>query len=83
MPLEMERSYQALDRCRLFMSIGTSGNVYPAAGFVAHVTGGGTHTVELNMEPSEGATHFAEARYGPATELVPAYVDRILNGGKL
>ncbi len=82
MPLEMERIYQALDRCRLFMSIGTSGNVYPAAGFVAHVMDGGrTHTVELNMEPSEGATQFAEARYGPATELVPAYVDKILNGG--
>ena len=81
MPLEMERIYQALDRCRLFMSIGTSGNVYPAAGFVAHVTGGGTHTVELNMEPSEGATQFVEARYGPATEMVPAYVDKILNGG--
>ncbi len=84
MPLQMERIYQALDRCRLFMSIGTSGNVYPAAGFVAHVTGGGgTHTVELNMEPSEGATQFAEARYGPATELVPAYVDEILNGIEL
>ena len=56
--------------------------VYPAAGFVAHVTSGGkTQTVELNMEPSEGATRFAEARYGPATELVPAYVDKILNGG--
>jgi len=82
MPLQMERIYQALDRCRLFISIGTSGNVYPAAGFVAQVTnGGGTHAVELNMEPSEGATRFAEARYGPATELVPAYVDKILNGG--
>ncbi|MAF95177.1 MAG: NAD-dependent protein deacylase [Rhodospirillaceae bacterium] len=83
MPLEMERIYQALDRCRLFMSIGTSGNVYPAAGFVAHVTGGGTHTVEINMEPSEGAAQFAEAHYGLATETVPAYVDKILNGGKL
>ena len=82
MPLQMERIYQALDRCRLFISIGTSGNVYPAAGFVAQVTnGGGTHAVELNMEPSEGATLFAEARYGPATELVPAYIDKILNGG--
>ncbi len=82
MPLQMERIYQALDRCRLFISIGTSGNVYPAAGFVAEVTNGsGTHTVELNMEPSEGATLFAEARYGPATELVPAYIDKILNGG--
>ena len=77
-----ERIEEALDGCGLFLSIGTSGNVYPAAGFVAHVAGGRTHTVELNMEPSEGATHFAEARYGPATELVPAYVDKILNGGQ-
>mgnify|MGYP002725653452 CR=1 FL=1 len=84
MPLEMERIYGALDQCGTFMSIGTSGNVYPAAGFVAHVGqgryGGGTaaHTVELNMEPSEGASLFAEAHYGPATECVPAYVDGIL-----
>jgi len=84
MPLEMDRTYRALDRCRLFISIGTSGNVYPAAGFVAHAAanddGGGTHTVELNLEPSEGATFFAEAHYGPATEHVPAFVDKILNG---
>ena len=82
MPLDMDRIYAALDRCRLFLSIGTSGNVYPAAGFVAHVLGGGrAHTAELNMEPSEGATLFNEAHYGPATEIVPSYVDRILNEG--
>lgn len=77
MPLEMERIYAALDRCRMFISIGTSGNVYPAAGFVAHT---GAHTVELNMEPSEGASLFSETHYGPATKLVPAYVKRILDG---
>ena len=89
MPLQMESIYRALDRCRLFLSIGTSGNVYPAAGFVAHVdanggsngNGGPAHTVELNLEPSEGASLFSEARYGAATELVPAYVDEILNSG--
>ncbi len=89
MPLEMERIYAALDRCRMFLSIGTSGNVYPAAGFVAHVGAGrgggggrgGAHTVELNIEPSEGASHFAETHYGPATKLVPAYVKRILDRG--
>ena len=80
MPLEMEAIYVALDTCGLFMSIGTSGNVYPAAGFVQHVRmRGNAHTVELNMEPSEGASLFAEAKYGPATQLVPAYVDALLS----
>jgi NAD-dependent deacetylase len=85
MPLDMDCIYAALDRCRLFLSIGTSGNVYPAAGFVAHVLDGGdggrVHTVELNLEPSEGATLFAETNYGPATEVVPAYVDKVLGEG--
>ena len=80
MPLEMDRIYRLLDECRLFISIGTSGNVYPAAGFVQHAQNSGdTHTVELNMEPSEGATFFAEARYGRATEIVPAFVSEILD----
>jgi NAD-dependent deacetylase len=87
MPLQVERIYSALDRCGTFLSIGTSGNVYPAAGFVAHISAGrgginkSAHTVELNMEPSEGASLFAETQYGPATNLVPAYVDGILEGG--
>jgi NAD-dependent deacetylase len=82
MPLGMETIYNALDNCALFLSIGTSGNVYPAAGFVHHVldTSGG-HTVELNLEPSEGASLFEEQIYGPATEVVPAYVDRLLREG--
>jgi NAD-dependent deacetylase len=79
MPLEMERIYQALDKCGMFISIGTSGNVYPAAGFVQHVSmANGPRTVELNMEPSEGASLFAEAQYGPATKLVPQFVDGLL-----
>ena len=82
MPLEMERIYAALDRCALFMSIGTSGNVYPAAGFVSHVRHHtDAHTIELNLEPSEGATFFARALYGPATEIVPAYVRKVLAEG--
>jgi NAD-dependent protein deacetylase/lipoamidase len=82
MPLEMERIYAALGACDLFVSIGTSGNVYPAAGFVQEARAmAGAHTLELNLEPSEGATAFAEARYGPATELVPAFVDRLLDKG--
>src|SRR5262249_49788190 len=49
--------------------IGTSGSVYPAAGFVVGARHAGAHTVELNLEPSDGATLFGEAFYGPATEV--------------
>jgi len=82
MPLEMERILDALDRCGLFVSIGTSGNVYPAAGFVQQVMARGqAETVELNLEPSQGATLFDRAVYGPATEVVPAFVDQLLREG--
>ncbi len=82
MPFEMESIYAKLGACGLFVSIGTSGNVYPAAGLVGHARDLGTvHTVELNLEPSQGATEFAEATYGPATETVPAFVDRVLAEG--
>ena len=78
-PLEMERIADLLDQCALFVSIGTSGNVYPAAGFVLAVRQAGrAHTIELNLEPSEGATLFAEARYGPATDIVPRFVEELL-----
>lgn len=80
MPYQMERIYAALGECDLFLSIGTSGNVYPAAGFVAEANAAGAHTVELNLEPSEGISHFSEAIHGKATEIVPAYVDRLLKG---
>jgi NAD-dependent deacetylase len=81
MPIGMDEIYDALDRCSLFMSVGTSGNVYPAAGLVSHVRmSTRAHTVELNLEPSTGATMFAETIYGSATEIVPAYVDAILAG---
>jgi NAD-dependent deacetylase len=78
MPLAMDRIYAALADVELFISIGTSGAVYPAAGFVAEARAVGAHTVELNLEPSEGAQHFAEARHGPASEIVPAYVQELL-----
>jgi NAD-dependent deacetylase len=77
MPLHMEAIEAALDRCWLFVSIGTSGNVYPAAGFVEQVRGR-AETVELNLEPSEGAAMFNRAIHGPATEVVPAFVDDLL-----
>ncbi len=80
MPLEMERIQAALFECDLFISIGTSGNVYPAAGFVSVLRKMGRgHTVELNLEPSTGASLFAESHYGKATEIVPRYVAALLN----
>lgn len=79
LPLEMDRIYQALERCELFVAIGTSGHVYPAAGFVQAV-GPGTRTVELNLEPSLVASAFGEIRTGRATELVPAFLAELLQG---
>jgi NAD-dependent deacetylase len=80
-PYHMERIGTLLERSDLFISIGTSGNVYPAAGFVAEARACGAHTVELNLEPSEGCTLFAEAIHGPATSVVPAYVAQLLSYG--
>ncbi|MDR3439553.1 NAD-dependent deacylase [Telmatospirillum sp.] len=78
-PLDMPKIFELLDRCSLFLSIGTSGNVYPAAGFVAHLRGKGVvRTVELNLEPSRGATLFHETIYGPASQIVPAFIDDLL-----
>jgi len=78
MPLEMERIGAGLAACDLFVSIGTSGNVHPAAGFVAEANAAGAHTIELNLEPSLGHSHFAESRYGKATEIVPDFVAALL-----
>ncbi len=80
MPLDMERIEQALMNAGLFISIGTSGNVYPAAGFVDAVRRyGHGHTVELNLEPSAGATMFAQSVHGEATTIVPDYVKALLS----
>jgi NAD-dependent deacetylase len=81
MPYHMDRIYEELGRAELFLSIGTSGNVYPASGFVAEARSRGAHTVELNLEPSEGVSMFHEAHHGPATQIVPMYVERLLGGG--
>lgn len=79
MPLMMDRIYAALSACDLFVSIGTSGNVYPAAGFVQEARSvARARTVELNLEPSEGASLFHEAIYGPASQVVPDYVRKLL-----
>ena len=80
MPYEMGRITRALEACDLFVSIGTSGAVYPAAGFVQEARANGAATLELNLEASEGSHHFAESRHGPAGELVPKWVDEVLAG---
>lgn len=80
MPYRMEEIYQALNRTDLFVSIGTSGAVYPAAGFVREARAAGAMTLELNMEPSQGSHWFDEARHGPATQLVPQWVEAMLGG---
>lgn len=72
-PLHMDRIERALAACDLFVSIGTSGAVYPAAGFVQLANRSGARTVELNLEPSLGSRFFDETRHGPATELVPQF----------
>lgn len=78
MPYQMERIEQALMECDLFVSIGTSGAVYPAAGFVRTARHFGARTLELNLDPSAGSFYFEESRMGPASELVPLWVEQIL-----
>jgi len=73
MPLRMDRIDRALSACDLFVSIGTSGAVYPAAGFVQQARMAGARTVEINLEPTAGRAMFDEGVYGPATEAVPAF----------
>ncbi len=77
-PLEMNRIFAALDACDLFVAIGTSGVVYPAAGFVEGASPW-AHTLELNLEASAVASRFKEHRRGPATALVTAWVEEILS----
>ena len=76
-PYELDRVFWHLERCDLFVSIGTSGAVYPAAGFVRTAASRGARTLELNLVPSEGTHLCDEARPGPASALVPAWVDEL------
>ncbi|EUK18013.1 NAD-dependent deacylase [Commensalibacter papalotli (ex Servin-Garciduenas et al. 2014)] len=78
MPYDMDKIQSALLSCDLFVSIGTSGVVYPAAGFVQMASSGHAKTVELNLEPSAGTTCFNESKLGPATQLVPQFVEQVL-----
>lgn len=77
-PYRMDEIGAALEQVDLFVSIGTSGAVYPAAGFVRNARDLGAATLELNLERSQGSGWFDESRLGPATELVPAWVDELL-----
>lgn len=78
MPYQMERIEAALAEADLFVSIGTSGAVYPAAGFVQTARYHGAATLEINLEPSQGSVWFGESRMGPAGVLVPQWVDELL-----
>jgi NAD-dependent deacetylase len=76
MPYHLEEIEHALFAAELFVAVGTSGTVYPAAGFVEAATDAGIPTLELNLEPSGG--RFDEGRYGPASRIVPEWVAKIL-----
>ncbi|ELY2644309.1 Sir2 family NAD+-dependent deacetylase [Cronobacter sakazakii] len=80
MPLGMDSIYEALARADVFIAIGTSGHVYPAAGFVHEAKLQGAHTVELNLEPSQVGSEFEEKHYGLASQVVPEYVEKLLKG---
>ncbi|MEP1446897.1 MAG: Sir2 family NAD+-dependent deacetylase [Paraglaciecola sp.] len=83
MPKYMQQIEDTLSEANLFVSIGTSGTVYPAAGFVNLANQSGAHSVELNLEPSSGENAFTEKHYGPATEIVSNFVDSLIEGFKI
>ncbi len=74
----MDEIYAALRKADLFVAIGTSGSVYPAAGFVSEARGLGIRACEINLEPSDNANQFDERRYGPASEAAPTWVDEVI-----
>jgi NAD-dependent deacetylase len=78
MPYRMDEIFAALARADLFVSIGTSGAVYPAAGFVQQAKSVGAHALELNLERSQGSHWFDETRLGAASALVPEWVEEVL-----
>jgi len=77
-PMHMDEIEEALERCGLFAAVGTSGQVYPAAGFAETARAHGARAVELNLAPTMLTRAFDDARHGPATEVVPAWVDEVL-----
>ncbi|WP_170446847.1 NAD-dependent deacylase [Ruegeria arenilitoris] len=78
MPYHMDQIYDHLAQAGIFAAIGTSGQVYPAAAFVHEAIAAGARTVELNLEPSVGASSFDQTLLGPATQIVPRWVDDLL-----
>jgi len=78
MPLQIDEIYAALQKADFFVAIGTSGSVYPAAGFVSEARALGICACEINLEPSDNAQQFDDRRYGLASEAVPAWVDEVL-----
>lgn len=76
-PLQMEEIYNAISQADYFISIGTSGNVYPAAGFVQIANQVGAKTIELNLEPSLGENLFQTKIYGPASKVVPEFIENL------
>ena len=80
-PLHFNEIAAGLARAELFVAIGTSGSVYPAAGLVSEARQAGVRTCELNLDPSDNADAFDERHYGPATQTVPAWVDQVLCRG--
>jgi NAD-dependent deacetylase len=80
MPKYMQQIDALLYDADIFVSIGTSGTVYPAAGFVSQANQYGAYSIELNLEPSFGQNEFSEKHYGPASELVSEFVDTLLKG---
>lgn len=79
-PYRLDDIGAALERVDLFVSLGTSGQVHPAAAFAEEAAMAGAKTLELNLEPSDGASRFDDGRYGPATEVAPAWVAELLKG---
>jgi NAD-dependent deacetylase len=79
MPYQMDEIDRALSQCDLFVSIGTSGAVYPAAGYVRTARHFGARTLELNLDPSQGSILFHECRLGRATDLVSNWVGEMLS----
>lgn len=78
MPIGMDEIYQALAKADFFIAIGTSGHVYPAAGFVHEAKMGGAYTIELNLEPSQVESQFDERKYGLASQVVPEFIHAFL-----
>ena len=80
-PLDLDRIHRALSTCELFVAVGTSALVLPAAAFLHEVLAHGGRTLELNLEPTSSTRDFDQSRHGSATRLVPAWVEEILRAG--